>query len=174
MNLLKSQSGQEAPNPRTGFESKVISEIRRLFYELPAGAAQLRITRVPNHPEYTEPYFELVPSNPKSATFKGVAVLSDLNLTVGHSWREFYGFSRGGTIVRGATWEQELTWIWRAVVAGCLTERLYFNSRGDVIGWFSTLIVNDERVIFRNGRRYERIFAKRRTALATYEPFFNV
>src|SRR5271165_4671345 len=105
--------------PIPGFEADLIYEVKCVVAELPAGAAQLRISHVPGHPEWLEPYFEVVPTNPRAAALKGVAVKTDLNLTIGEAaWREFVGFARGGTVVKGATWREEFRRIWLAVVRG--------------------------------------------------------
>ena len=114
-----------------------------------------------------------MPTNPKAASFTGAAVARDLLLAVGSGdWREFYGFARGGTIVRGATWQEELRWIWQAVVAGGFTQRLYFDSSGRVIGWLTRLPVRSKEVVIRNGRR-ERLFGRAytREEIVTYEPY---
>lgn len=163
----------EPPNPNSGFESAVVYEITRLVAQLPTDVAQLTFKRVPGHPEWPEPYFEIIPSNPKAAVFKGVAVATDLNLTIGHSWREFYGFARGGTVEHGATWREELRSIWLAVLSGQLTERLSLDSRGYVIGWDSRLIVNGKEIVFRNGRRAEGLFGKERVEIVVYEPYIR-
>lgn len=44
---------------------------------MPLGASQLQIGRFPGHPEYTEPYFQIVPANPRAASIKGVGVIDD-------------------------------------------------------------------------------------------------
>ncbi len=163
--------GDRPPEPRPGFQIDLIRELEGLVGGLPEGAARLCVGRVPGHPEWPEPYFEVIPTHPKAASFTGVAVANDLDLTVGHSWREFYGFARGGTIVRGATWQEELRWIWLAVVAGRLTERLSLDSCGKVIGWDSKLVVNGKEVRFRNGRRAERLFGREMVKTVTYEPY---
>ena len=97
---------------------------------------------------------------------------TDLDLTVGHSWREFYGFARGGTIIPGTTWQEELQWIWEAVVAGRFVERRFLDSRGKVIAWDSKLAVNGKQVVFRNGRR-EKLFGRAYTTeqTITYDPY---
>lgn len=162
------------PNPSPGFETEIISEIKDLVATLPTGTVELRISRVPKHPEWPEPYFEIIPDNRNAAPLKGTAVATDLNLTVGHSWREFYGFAKGGTIIRGATWQEELRHIWRAIVAGSLTERLTLDSSGKIIAWDSTLVVDDKAVVFRNGRRRGFLGRGReKEETVTYEPYLQ-
>jgi hypothetical protein len=139
--------------------------------DLPPDVARLRIGRVPGHPDWPEPYFEVIPANPKAARFAGAAVSSDLDLTIGEAEREFCGFARGGTVVRGASWQQELRWIWEAVVAGGLTQRHYLDSSGKVIGWVGKFVVNGKELVFRNGRRAERLFGRQRLKTVTYEPY---
>ncbi len=160
------------PNPNPGFETEIISEITDLAGALPTGTAELRISRVPGHPEWPEPYFEIIPINPNSAPLRGTAVATDLNLTVGNSWREFYGFSRGGTVIKRASWQEEIRCIWRAIVAGKFTEHLTLDSSGKVIAWDSTLVVSGKEVVFRNGHR-RKFFGRgqERVETVTYEPY---
>jgi len=164
--------GEMSPRPAPGFERDLIQEVQNLVAELSVGVARLQIGRVPGHPEWPEPYFEINPSKPTAARFAGVAVASDLDLTIGAAEREFCGFARGGTIIRGATWQEELRWIWQAVVAGGFTQRHYFDSQGKVIGWATKFMVHDKEIAFRNGRRSERLFGKERIKVVTYEPYF--
>lgn len=166
-------SGDMPPRPSPGFETDVLRELEALVLELRPGATRLRIGRVPSHPEWPELYFEVMPTNPKAARFEGIAVGRDLDLTIGHSWREFYGFARGGTIVRGAAWQEEFRWIWQAVIAGGFVERRFLDCRGNVIAWDSKLVVNGKAIVFRNGRR-EKLFGRAytREEIVTYEPYF--
>jgi hypothetical protein len=162
------------PAPKPGFETGLVEEVNRLMASLPSGAARLRVGRIPGRPQWPEPYFEITPGNPRSAPLKGSAVAKDLNLIVGHSWREFYGFAHGGTVIRGATWQEELREIWLAVVAGQLTERLFMDSSGRVIAWNSHLRLDGKDLVFRNGRR-EKLFGRAYTTArtVTYEPYVS-
>ncbi len=160
------------PSPSPGFETDLIRELEGLVAALPVDAARLRIGRVPDHPEWPEPYFEVIPKNPNAAPLTGAAVATDLNLAVGKGgWREFYGFARGGTIVPKATWQEELRWIWLAVVGGGFTQRLYLDSRGELIGWMTKLVVNGKEVHFINGRWAKKYFSKLTEQIVTYEPY---
>jgi hypothetical protein len=141
------------PNPRPGFESDIISAVKAFVARLPTGTAELTVSRVPSHAEWPEPHFAVTPRNPKAAPFAGTAVVTDLNLTVGHSWREFYGFARGGTVMPRATWQDELRLILEAIIAGQFTECLSLDATGAVVAWDSKLIVDGKEVVFRNGRR---------------------
>jgi hypothetical protein len=95
-----------------------------------------------------------------------------LNLTIGEAaWREFVGFARGGTVVKGSTWQEEFRWIWLAVVRGSFTEHIYRNSAGKAIGWATKLSVNGKDLVIRNGRRAERLFGRERAERITYEPY---
>jgi hypothetical protein len=158
--------------PLPGFETDLMRELRCLVADLPVDAARLRVTHVPGHPECLEPYFEVIPTNPRAAAFKGVAVKTDLNLTIGAAaWREFVGFARGGTVVKGATWQEEFRWIWLAVVKGGFTEHIYRDSAGKAIGWATKLSVNGTDLIIRNGRRTEKLFGREKLESITYEPY---
>jgi hypothetical protein len=162
------------PSPLPGFESDFIREVEGLFANLPTGTASLKISRVPGHEEWPEPYFELTPSNPKASRFAGGPVATDLNLTIGlAAWREFVGFARGSRIVKGATWRQEFRWIWAAVLTGGFTESIYRDSRGEAIGWATKLLVNGKDLIIRNGRRAETFFGRARVERITYEPYLQ-
>jgi hypothetical protein len=159
------------PSPRPGFETELIGRVRGLVDSLPPGIACLRIGRVPGHPEWPEPYFEVKPSNPDAALFEGIGVAGDLSLIVGKAEREFVGFARGGTVIAGATWQQELGWIWEAVIAGGFAQLQYLDTRGRVIGCFTKLAVNGEDLVFRNGRRSERLFGRTKVRSVTYRPY---
>jgi len=162
----------DVPYAFPGFEANLIRELEGLFAALPAGAARLQITRVPSHPEWLEPYFEVIPTNPGAARLKGVAVKTDLDLTIGEAARrEFVGFARGGTVVKGSTWQEEFRWIWLAVVRGGFTEHIYRNSAGKSIGSATKLSVNGKDVVIRNGRRAERLFGRERAERISYEPY---
>ena len=94
----------DQPNPRPGFETELIHVLKGVVDELPADTASLTIGRIPGHAEYTEPYFEVVPTNPQAARFNGHAVITDRYLTIGKAGGcEFCGFSQGGQVVGGAT-----------------------------------------------------------------------
>ena len=131
-----------------------------------------RSCRVPGHPEWLEPYFEVIPTNPRAARLNGVAVKTDLDLTIGEAARrEFVGFARGGTVVKGSTWQEEFRWVWLAVVRGGFTEHIYRNSAGKAIGRATQLSVNGKDVVIRNGRRAERLFGREKAEKITYEAY---
>lgn len=153
------------------FQTELVRELAALVAALPKGAAQLSVGRLPGHPEWAEPYFEITPRNPRAASVKGVGVAADLELTIGNSWREFYGFARGGTIVPGATWQGELRSICLAVAAGRMTEHVSLDSKGNVIGWNSKLVLDGKNLIFRNGRRAESFFGPPKLKTVIYEPY---
>jgi hypothetical protein len=127
-------SDGSSPNPSPGFETDVIREVEGLFSALPSGTATLHVGRVPGHADWPEPYFEVTPTNSKAARFEGIAVADDLTLIIGEAEREFVGFARGGSIMRGASWQQELRWIWETVLAGGFAQHHYLDSLGKVIG----------------------------------------
>lgn len=162
--------GEMAPNPRSGFATEVIQELNILVDELPPGTATLRVSRVPQHPEWTEPYFEIIPANPRSASLSGMAIHGDLSLTIGEVEREFVAFHKGGTVVRGAIWRDELRWIWQAVIAG-FSQRQSLGSKGNVLGGASVLAINGKEFVYRGGRRAETLFGKRRYRTVIYEPY---
>jgi len=162
---------KDPPCPNAGFEAGVIQEVERLVSELPPGTANLRISRIPDHPEWPEPYFAVIPTNSRAARFEGFVVADDLTLTVGEAVREFIGFARGGTLFRGACWQQELHWIWKAVESGGFTQRHYLDTHGKIIGWTTKLPVNGREIVFRNGRRAERLFAREIVRTVTYAPY---
>jgi hypothetical protein len=160
------------PIPEAGFEAELLTQIGTLVASLPEGVARLFVGRVPKHPEWPNPYFEVRPTKPTAARFGGVAAQDDLYLTVGEAEREFCGFARGANIVKGAMWTDELRWIWDAVIAGGFTQRHYLDSDGRVIGWMTKFKVNGADVVFRNGRRAQKLFRQRRVRLVTYESYF--
>jgi hypothetical protein len=161
-----------APNPRPGFETYLLEEVTSLVAGMPPGTAQLKIGRFPNHPEYTEPYFEIVPANPRAASIKGVGVTDDLNLTIGEAaWRELIGFARGGTIIPGYTWQAEFQSICLAVIKGDFTENVYRNAKGEAIGSALKLPVNGKELVIRHGRKTEKLFGHQRLDTIVYEPY---
>ena len=160
-----------APCPAPGFQTDFVKELRSLFAELPDGVACLRIGRVPGHPEWPEPYFDLEPTSPKAARFTGVAVATDLDITIGEAQREFVGFARGGNIIQGASWQEELRWIWQTIVNGGFTQRHYVDSSGRVIGWLAKFTVNGKEVVFRNGRRSEKLLGSAKVKIVAYGPY---
>jgi hypothetical protein len=170
----KSDRGADSPYPLPGFETDLISEIKCLAAQLPTGTARIQVSRVPGHPEWLEPYFEIIPANSKAARIKGGAIKTDLNLTIGETaWREFVGFARGGTVVKGFSWQEELRGIWQAVVKGGFTENIYRDSKGKAIGWATRLSLGHTDLIIRNGRTAERLLGPKRVERITYEPYFK-
>jgi hypothetical protein len=172
--LRLSLSTDRPPCPVPGFEAEVISELETLVRGLPDGVAKLRVTRVPAHPEWPNPCFEVTPTNLRAARFSGAVIKTDLHLTLGTAaWREFYGFARGGTVKRGASWQDEFRWIWHAVIAGGFTEDIYRNAQKKVIGWKGILKVNGTEIVFRNGRGRRLLPFGRRPIKETiaYEPY---
>lgn len=59
----KADTTADPPYPLPGFETSLIRQIERLVADLPPDTAQLHISRIPGHPEWAEPYFEVVPAN---------------------------------------------------------------------------------------------------------------
>lgn len=164
----------DLPLAYSGFEADLIREIERLIAGLPANTAHLRVSSVPDHPDWAEPYFEVIPCNSKAAPIKGIVIKGDLNLTIGEAaWREFIGFSRGGTVERGTTWQEDLHWIWHAVVKGGFTEHIYRSSDGKAIGWSTRLSANGKSLIIRNGRVFEKIFRRAKAEDITYESYLR-
>ena len=161
------------PDPRPGFETDVIREVERFVSRLPAGAAVLQISRIPNHADWPEPCFQIIPENPKAARFEGIVVKDDLTLIVGEAEREFIGFAKGGNIVPGTLWRQDLLWIWETVIAGGFAQRHYLGSRGQVIGYVMKLPVCNSVLVFRNGRRTERLFGRERARTVVYESYIT-
>lgn len=154
------------------FEADLVREMETLVADLPVGAAQLRVSSVPYHPDWREPYFEVIPHNSRAAPIKGIAVKRDLNLTIGEAaWREFVGFSRGGTIGRGTTWQEDLHWIWQAIIRGGFTENIYRSSDGKAIGWSTKLSMDGKSLIIRNGRAFESLLRRARVERITYESY---
>jgi hypothetical protein len=164
-------AGEMPPIPRSGFETEVIQELEALVAELSPGIATFRLSRVPLHPDWTEPFFEIIPANPRSASLSGVAIHGDLSLTIGEVEREFIAFHKGGNIIRGASWRDELRWIWQAVVVGGFSQRQSLGAKGNVLGGASVLAVNGKEFVYRGGRRAETLFGKRRYRTVIYEPY---
>lgn len=156
-----------------GFTRDFMREMEALVTAMPSGVAMLRITPGPTRPslELSGADFEVTPRNPKAARFAGHALARDLHLVVGKAEREFIGFVRGGNFVRGASWKEELSWIWRAVIAGGFTQRHYLNSSGKVIGAACRLKLEGKDIFFRGGARAERLFGKENIRTVTYDSY---
>jgi hypothetical protein len=164
-------SSFQQPVPRLGFETDLVQAIKDFVATLPSGTASLRIGRIKGHPEWAEPDFEVSPANQKAARFGGYAVANDLYLTIGEAEREFVGFAKGGTVFPSIKWQTELNWIWQSVVAGGITQHQYLNSSDQIIGWAMRFEVNGHTVVFRNGRRVEKLFGREHVRTITYEPY---
>jgi hypothetical protein len=159
------------PAPKPGFESELIQELTTLFSQLATGTATLHVGRSPMHPEWPEPFFTVVPANPKAARLSGAAVVTDLNLTIAEVECELIGFAQGGTPVAGATWQEELRWIWDAVVKGGFLQRQSVDAKGKVIGGASRILINGKEWHFRGGRKAEKLFGKPKYRTVLYEPY---
>jgi len=94
-----------------------------------------------------------------------------LHLLVGQCEREIFGFGKGGKTVPGSAWAEELRAIWQAVIAGGFVERRYLNSRGEVIGGATKLLVNGQELVLQSGRRAERLFGKSIVQDVRYESY---
>jgi hypothetical protein len=160
------------PRPSPGFEADVIRELEGLVRALPGGTASMVVSRLRADARCLEPEFQIAPRNPRAACFAGYAVATDLCLTIGEAEREFIGFGHGGNIARGVPWQEELRWIWQAVISGGFTQRHYLDSSGKVIAWYSKFVVNGKNLLLRNGRR-ERLFGRAYTSIhdVTYEAY---
>jgi hypothetical protein len=160
------------PRPRTDFEAGVIRELETLVRGLPPGTASLRIGRLRASPGLLEPEFDITPANPKAAPVGGYAMADDLELVIGHAEQEFFRFARGGNIVRGASWQEELRWIWEAVVAGGFAQRHYFNKYGKLIGGYSKILVKGTELVF-SATRPQRLFGRAYASVndVIYEPY---
>ncbi len=160
--LLRSEHLGHAP-----FQTELLRIVQQLVAESPIGVVRLSVCPAP------DPFFEIRPANRKAARFFGYAAADDLDLIIGYAQREFVGFGRGSNVVRGATWQEELRWIWDAVVAGGFTQRHYLDANGGVIAWAMKLMVHGEQVVFRNGKR-EKLFGRAYASesVVTYEPYF--
>jgi hypothetical protein len=130
-------------------EKEIMASLEALTHSIPPGTAEITVSRVPGHEEWHNPYFEIVPTNPLAARICGWAANEDLDITLGEAGhREFIGFGRGGTVVRGARPRQEFEAICRAVMKGGFTERLAFTSRGKLLYSEATINVEGELVAF--------------------------
>jgi hypothetical protein len=168
----KEKTISDPPYALPGFEASLIAELEGLIADLPTNTANLRIGRVPGHPELAEPYFEVTPTNPRAACFKGIVVATDLNITIGQSsFRELIGFARGGTLIEGATWQEEFRWLWYAVTKGGFTEHIYRRSDGKAIGWSTVITINGKDLIIRNGRGVARLFTRKREDSIVYDSY---
>ncbi len=163
------------PRPRPGFEADLVRELERLVNGQPPGVARLRIGRLRAAPGLLEPDIDITPANPRAASIGGYAVQDDLNLAVGHAEQEFIGFARGGNLVREASWQEELRWIWEVVIADGFIQRHYFDRHGKRIGGYSKILVKGTELIFHSGRR-EGFFGRGYTRVeeVTYEPYIPV
>lgn len=168
-------SAEEAqpPNPRPGFESELLQFLKILVADLPSGTATFHVSRVPGHPEWPRPYFEVIPANSRSASISGIASSGDLYLTIGEVEREFVGFERGENIVHGATWQEELRSIWHAVVTEGISQRQALDSDGKVIGGASRIPISGQEWEFRGGMRTKTLFSKSRYRTVLYEPYYD-
>src|SRR5258707_8063671 len=153
----------KAPSPVPGLETEIIALLQQLSKQLPTGAAKLLLSRVPGHPEWPNPYFEVRPRNLRAAPFSGVIVETDLNLTIGKfAAREFPGFARGATIVKGLTAEEEFRSIWRAVTTGGFTEEVYYDRRGTVTKARAKILVENIELTFGYGGGFISNLVKRK------------
>lgn len=161
------------PSPRTRFEAEVIRELETHVGALPSGTASLRVGRLKASPGLLEPEFDITPANPRAASVGGYAVADDLELVIGHAEQEFFRFARGGNIVRGASWQDELRWIWEVVVAGGFTQRHYFNKYGKLVGGYSKICVKGTEVVF-SASRPQRLLGRAYASVkdVIYEPYF--
>jgi hypothetical protein len=161
--MVLSQELRSAPSPAPGLEKNITASVQDLFAELTPGAAQLKIERVPGHPEWPNPYFEVRPANPKAASIRGAIIESDLDLTIGQrASREFIGFARGGTILQGHGPKEEFRSIWQAVISGDFEERLYYRG-GKISAAKAILRVANAEVIFAYAGVLSTLMAKKET-----------
>lgn len=158
-------------NTKSSFEVEVVEQLQLLIAALPAGSASLRV--LPESPEWSCRYFEVIPANDRAAKLTTGVVLDDLHLAIGEVEREFIGFRRGGTIVPGWTWLDDLRWIWRVVIAGGFSQQQYLDREGNVIGGASILRLEGITYDFRGGRVAETLFGERNCRTVSYEPYWR-
>src|SRR6266566_8112950 len=91
----------------TGFESKVLERLQNIVASLPEGVAKLEIGKHPTHSSMVAPYFQVLPTNPRSAAIRGVVTNEEgFDLTIGQaSSRELW--ITGGDIFKGKSCEEE-------------------------------------------------------------------
>lgn len=160
------------PVPASRLEITIVRLLREWFLELPPGVAQLRIGRVPGHAEWPNPYFELTPSDQRAARFRGTVVESDLSLTVGQrASREFNGFARGGTILKGRSPEEEFRSIWDAIIAGGFTEKLRYRGEKLVRSRTTIRVLDIELEFGYSEWVLLNIFLKSERRAILYEPY---
>jgi len=166
------QGEQIPPSPIPGLETEIVALIQQLVADLPAGTAELVLQRVPGHPEWPNPYFAVTPRNPRAAAFKGVVVENDLDLTIGKfAAREFAGFARGATILKGRTPEEEFRSIWHTVMSGGFNEEVYYDRRGRLVTASAKIRVENIQLTFSYGSRFISNLVKRKRQTVLYEPY---
>jgi hypothetical protein len=137
------------PLPISQFEKEFVTSVMAIAAALPPGTADISVSRVPGHEEWDVPYFELTPTNPFAATISGWAAKNDLNMSIGEAaHREFVGFGRGGTVLKGQKARQEFEAMCSAVIKGGFTEHLAFNSKGKLLYSEAFLNVQDTIIEF--------------------------
>ncbi len=170
--MLRQNRAKSLGHSPTHFVVDVLHEIQALVRTIPEGAARVGTSRIESSLELSGSNFWVTPTRQGAAQFGGYALAKDLTLTIGEAHREFVGFARGRNIAPAADWREELRWIWEAVIAGGLTQRHYLDSTGRVIGWATRFKVNGREMVFRNGRRAEKLFGQQRVRVVTYESYF--
>jgi hypothetical protein len=160
------------PNPLPGLEASIVNLLQELVRGTLAGKAELLISRMPGHPEWTEPYFELRPSNPRSARIAGIVVNGDgIDMTIG-SAAVLDLRAEGSSLSKDLPCEEEFRLICNAVIRGGFTEVLYMNSRGETVYSEGKLCINGvEKLVADHGRWFWLPFIRRLKRIVNYDPY---
>jgi len=140
------------PSILPGFESRILEFLSSLITKMPAGAAELKISRVPGQPDWPEPYFEVRPTKPNAGPFSGIIRDGDgIDLTVGARGTRELRYE-GGNFVNGLSCEEEFAEICRVVTIEGFVEEVVHDEHGGLVYAEATVLAFGKEITFGSGR----------------------
>jgi len=155
-----------------GFETTFAERLRGVVAELPKGTAELQFEKRACGSPSPLPHFSIAPSNPRSSPIEGFFVQGEgINFSIGRATsREIYIANKTGNNANAE--EDEFFRICQAVFTTRFSEKVVYDSRGNVIWSRIVLGVDSRKVVLGGHRIFWWLHSGKNRKQFEYEPYY--